>query len=323
MGKLVSIVVPIYNVEKMLRRCIESILLQTYDNTEVILVDDGSTDNSGKIADEYKRTNSKINVIHKENGGLSDARNEGIKVAQGEYICFIDSDDFIHKRYVEILLNACEEKSCDIAVCDYISVDDIQAEKIDTGEEVRENSISVYNSIDMLHRLYNETYASTVVAWNKLYKRSIFENIVYPVGKIHEDEATTYKLLYKADKVAVLDSKLYFYYQNMDSITRKKYNIKRLDILTAVEERREFYKENGLEELFFEDSYKYLDKILRNYCQIFENNEIDNKKDILKELKYKYRNAYRECKKAPWSFKRRIKLVILGAFPSMYRLMLK
>lgn len=319
--QLISVIVPIYNVEKYLYRCLESINNQTYNNIEVILVDDGSTDSSGVIADQYAEKHNRFCVLHKENGGLSDARNNGLERARGTYICFIDSDDVIHNDYIRVLYNAIIENDCDIAECDFEYVDEKKINEINHSGNVLNSTLHIYSNIDMLHRLYNSTYVRTVVAWNKLYKKELFNDIVFPVGRIHEDEATTYKLYYKASKVAVLSDKLYFYYQNVNSIMQKQYNVKRLDVLIALEERRTFLKKEKLSDLFYEDTHKYLMKILYHYSQVKKLDNFDNKKELLKELKYKYKNAYKECENAPWSLKRRVKLKMFGMLPSMYSLM--
>lgn len=321
MNQLVSVIVPIYNVEKYLNRCLESINNQTYQNIEVILVDDGSTDASGIIADEYALTHKKFQVIHKENGGLSDARNKGLEHARGDYVCFIDSDDLIHKEYIYALYKAMIEHKCDIAECDFERVDERKLTELDLMNLEADYVADVYDNISMLKRLYNSTYIRTVVTWNKLYRKELLDGIAFPAGRIHEDEATTYKILYKANSVVVLSSKLYFYYQNSDSIMRKKYNMKRMDILLAIEERREFFRQKNLEELFFEDTHKYLMKILATYSQIKKLDGVDNKKEVLNELRKKYRRAYYECENAPWSFKRKVKLSVYKWFPDLYDLM--
>ena len=307
----VSVVVPIYNVETYLARCIDSILKQTYSNLEIILVDDGATDSSGKIVDQYAGLDNRIIPIHKINGGLSDARNAGIDVATGKYICFVDSDDLIHPQYVETLLELCVNNGCDIAQCRFESSSmETFSENSGTGE------VTIYDSMGILNAIYSEKNVETIVAWNKLYKRELFEQIRYPKGRIHEDEATSYKVFYKAQKVARIDKILYLYYQNTESITKKTYSLKRLDILLALEERMQFFQENGLDQLYAKDSYKYLCKIL---IQIYLVSKMESPdKTVLKELKKKYWTKLGNSGKFDWSIKRRTALLFFGVFPKLY-----
>lgn len=307
----VSVVVPIYNVEVYLARCIDSILRQTYSNLEIILVDDGATDRSGEIVDRYAGLDNRIIPIHKSNGGLSDARNAGIDVATGEYICFVDSDDLIHPQYVETLLGLCVRNNCDVAQCRF------ESSSVETfSEDNGTGEVTFYDSMGILNAIYSALNVETIVAWNKLYKRELFEQIRYPKGRIHEDEATSYKVFYKAQKVARIDKVLYLYYQNAGSITKKTYSLKRLDILLALEERMQFFKENGLDELYAKDSYKYLCKIL---IQIYlvSNMEAPDK-TVLKDLKKKYWAKLGDSGKFGWSIKRRVALLFFGVFPKLY-----
>lgn len=226
---MISIIVPVYNVEKYLRRCIDSILSQTYRDIEVILVDDGSTDSSPAICDEYGEKDSRITVIHKPNGGLSDARNSGINIAKGEYLGFVDSDDYISSEMYEKLLSNAEKHKADIAVCN--------AELVQEGKsaEFKENDgVRVYDG--------NATYAMicqrafTVNAWNKLYRRELFDTVRYPVGMLYEDLATTYKLTELSQKVVVLEQELYAYVQRAGSIMNEtRFMIKKDKVLIVAE----------------------------------------------------------------------------------------
>ena len=183
----ITIVVPVYKVEKYLRRCIESILQQTYKNIEIILVDDGSPDNCGKICDEYKEKDNRIIVIHKENGGLSDARNAGIDIATGKYIAFIDSDDYVANNFISSLYDVCIKNECEIAQCKFKRVTE------DYKEEQKEISeTTILDGKSAIKEIYGQNDVYTIVAWNKLYLKNLFNDIRYTVGKIHEDESTTY-----------------------------------------------------------------------------------------------------------------------------------
>ena len=244
MNELITIIIPIYKVEYYLGRCVDSVLAQTYKNMEIILVDDGSPDRCGELCDEYAKMDARIKVIHKKNGGLSDARNKGIDIAKGEYITFLDSDDWIHEKYIETLYKLLKDTHSDISVCNFIktSNEDVQ---LSTAEEVFE-----YSKLQALEELLGRYYVQLTTAWGKLYKRSLFENIRFPVGRIHEDEFTTYKLIYNADKVALTTAELYYYWQREDSIMGVGFNQKGfMDALDAFEQRAMFYKKVGLDDL--------------------------------------------------------------------------
>ena len=199
---------PIYKVEPYLRRAIDSIIKQSYSNLEIILVDDGSPDKCGEICDEYGLLDDRIKVIHKENGGLSDARNAGLDIAAGEYIAFVDSDDYIAGDYVETLLAALNEHDADVAMCAYAVTSSLEYDGsiFEAGhddDKKRDGAIEVCSREELLKNLYDANHCDAtyfIVAWNKLYKASLWEGIRFPKGKIHEDEATTYKIYDKAAK---------------------------------------------------------------------------------------------------------------------------
>lgn len=234
----ISIIVPVYKVEKYLRRCVDSILNQTFTDFECILVDDGSPDRCGEICDEYAKADKRIKVIHKENGGLSDARNAGIDTARGEYLGFVDSDDWIHPNMYEILYKAITKNDVKLSACAYKETD-----VKEIFEEIFTSEIEIYNGMDFLMT----NYVTAVVAWNKLYHRSLFNELRYPFGKIHEDEFTTYKMLYESGNIAYCSKKLYYYFINASGITKSGYSLKRLDALEAWEDRCRFFRKHDPE----------------------------------------------------------------------------
>ena len=189
MKPLISVIVPIYNVEQYLPRCIESILNQTYKNLEVILVDDGATDHCGSICDVYKEKDCRVRVIHKSNGGLSDARNAGLDRMTGEYVTCIDSDDFVSPFFVENLWLALEENHCDIASSWFIEYHNGQI--VPAGKVVDAQEVEVLAKNEYFERLLYQDGVE-VSAWGKLYKSSLYQNVRYPVGKLYEDIPTTY-----------------------------------------------------------------------------------------------------------------------------------
>ena len=247
MNELITVVVPVYNVENYINKCIDSILDQTYKNLEIILVDDGSEDNSGIICDEYKKKNSNITVIHKVNGGLSDARNAGINIAHGKYIAFIDSDDFIDNRMIEVLYNALKKNNADISICGIQIVKNLKRE---IKKSEKKGYIETVNQYQAYKNLYNNKAMETVVAWNKLYKIDLFKNIRYPIGKINEDAFVIHHLISKTNKIVYVSDKLYYYIKRKNSIMGKKFNQKRLDVLEAYEDRMKFFKDNNMNELY-------------------------------------------------------------------------
>ena len=214
--KKISVIVPVYNVEKYLDKCIESILNQTFKNLEIILLDDGSTDNSGKMCDEYAKKDSRIKVVHKENGGISDTRNKGIDVSTGEYIGFVDSDDYISEDMFETMYNLSERYGADISVVSYY---EIRKNKIidvrDSGE------LSVMTTEESIKELLRDTKIQSY-PWNKLYRRELFEGIRYPQGKNFEDIATTLLLFEKATRVVREEKPVYYYVRRNDSITENR-----------------------------------------------------------------------------------------------------
>lgn len=237
MKELVSVIVPVYNVEQYLNKCVDSIINQTYSNIEIILVDDGSTDNSGKICDKYALNDKRVKVIHKSNGGLSDARNRGIDVSGGKYLAFIDSDDWIEPDMIEKMYNNAIENNADISVCQY--------EIVYSREAVINNKsdrIFVYKGTDIVLAMYKDAVFASH-ACNKIYKRKLFDGIRYPVGKLYEDQYTTYKLLWKSKRLVYTEEKYYYYYMRSDSIVNRVFDEKNLDVLYATEEAAEFFKD--------------------------------------------------------------------------------
>lgn len=241
----ISIIVPIYKVEQYLSRCIDSILNQTFQDFELILVNDGSPDNCGQICEAYALKDERIKVIHKENGGLSDARNAGLDLCSGEYIGFIDSDDFIHPRMYERLYNVLRKSEALIAQCDFQYFKNIE----EISQNAVTNEFKIYDYKEAIAGLI-DNHLLVANVWNKLYHKSLFGNIRFPKGKIHEDEYVTYKLFYYAKKIARVEDKLYFYYNNSNGIM-KNLNIEhKIHWIQAIEERGEFLKINQEEYLY-------------------------------------------------------------------------
>lgn len=310
----ISIIVPVYNVEKYLDRCISSILEQSFTDFQLILVNDGSKDNSGTICDEYAKKDSRIKVIHQDNLGLSAARNIGIEASQGKYITFIDSDDFIHTNMLYILYNNLLENKADISVCNYNLV---YEDKL-TATNLGNNHIEVYNNIESVKKILEKSETVMIIAWGKLYKRDLFDDIRYPVGKYHEDEFVTYKLLYKSTKVVVTDAKLYYYLQRSNSITGSTYSLKRLEKLEALEEAVMFFKSKSNEELSELAQFRYMLNIQIAYYKV--KYEMNHEKIVMDKLRLQYHNKFDEFKNNIESITmmKKMALKIFYTFPNLY-----
>ena len=243
---LISVIVPVYNTERYLRKCLDSLCRQTNRNLEIILVDDGSTDDSGSIADEYARADHRIRVIHQENGGLSAARNAGISVANGTYIGFVDSDDYISERMYETLYQAIVREKAAIAICSYDWVDE-EGNLIPHEKYIRNGVLTSVEAQEKLNQIEGNYYYTTV--WNRLYKREVFDLVTFPVGRWKEDEFVAHELFYRAERIATVSASLYFYVQRKGSIMRSKGDLRNFDGVLALYQRCCFYRDHGLEQV--------------------------------------------------------------------------
>ncbi|MBS4197578.1 glycosyltransferase [Lederbergia citri] len=270
----VSIIVPVYNVEDYLEKCIESILSQTLTCFEVILVNDGSTDKSGLVCKEYEKKDNRVKVIQKENGGLSSARNAGMKIARGKYIGFVDSDDYIDPNMYKNLIELCEKTNGDIGICKFGR--EINGKKV---TELQKKIIIEFDNLEAMRELFKgELYRFSVC--NKIFKKSCFENILFPDGRIHEDLSTSYKVFSNAKKVVYSSEIGYMYVKREGSILTSKFNEKRLDAFLGWKEIIPFMTQH----------YPELSK---EYFSCFAFGCLDNVYYILNEvMEYKKRNRY-------------------------------
>ena len=270
---MISVIVPVYNVERYIRQCVESILEQTYADLEIILVDDGSTDGSGSICDEYKLKDDRVVVIHKCNGGLSDARNAGLDIARGEYIGFVDSDDYIEPDMYEVLYKNCERYAADLATARFV--------KFNTQGEDRKNfteNIEVFSREEML-RLFivgDRRYEITMSVWDRLYKRELISDLRFPVGKCYEDIVFSTKVIEKSKINVYIDRALYHYRLREDSISGEDFNDYNraplriiTDLIPELERRILFLDEKGEKELADECRYQYIDNMFK-YLTLFK-----------------------------------------------------
>lgn len=232
MGVLVSIIVPVYNIEDYIEDCIQSIVAQDYTDKELILVDDGSTDSSAQVCDKYRETYPWIKVIHKTNGGLSSARNCGIEGASGDYLLFVDGDDYIHEQHLSLLIGVMNTYQADIVVCDFEKI----YSKTRLNPNIEENSnIKFYEGLEGAQALLYQNKMTTS-AWGKLYHRGLFKDIQFPIGKLHEDVGTIYKVFFRAEKVVYVPWKLYGYVQHSQSIVHSEFSPKKMDYIELTKE---------------------------------------------------------------------------------------
>lgn len=247
MSNKISVIVPVYNVEKYLDECVASICGQTYSDLEIFLVDDGSTDGSGAVCDKWKEADARIVVIHQENGGLSAARNAGLKMAKGKYLAFVDSDDRIAPDMYEKLMADMVEKDSDIAICAYQVIEEDGRER---PARVEDMAAGVYTPEQIVCGLYGNMRIRTamVVAHNKLYRKEIFEGVEYPVGKVHEDAYLIHELLLKSQRISVIRDRLYFYRIRSGSIMRSEAIVKKSFLFYALKRRLEDCAAAGFQE---------------------------------------------------------------------------
>lgn len=310
-NKLISVIVPVYNVESFLDYCISSIIKQTYTNFELILVDDGSKDSCPAICDEWYKKDSRIKVIHKSNGGLADARNAGLNQAKGDYICFIDSDDFVKENYLEAFMITMNKTNADMAICDIVS------SKIGEPERQLDHVIQFSSSKECREWLTNpisKEYVLMVVAWNKMYKRKLFSDFRFEKGKFHEDEFMINKLLQVVEKVTFVPVKSYVYRNNDESITGKNNNndIRHLHGVDAYIERVKIALEQGGEDdrEFAANTFKWALLKLADYYK-------NGNKSMQQAAKNKYAQYY-EAYNFLLSDKQRMKYKMFTVTPGIF-----
>lgn len=269
---LISVIVPVYNTQDYLARCIDSIIGQTYSNLEIILVDDGSSDKSPNICDNYALIDNRILVVHKTNGGISHARNYGLDLAKGEYVTFIDSDDFIHPKFMKFLLYHCLKDSSEIAACGLYK---------GSGDEFRADLKAGIQVFTKTGAFLSRKIKSGVVG--KIYKTSLFEALRFPVSDHfnYEDEALTYQLVYLCNKVSITNRELYYYFQSPKSTTRNTNHFQSTDFYKILKERCEFFATKEKELLEFSYEYACLCLMLFFFQCNKDKENINDKEELL------------------------------------------
>ena len=316
---LISVIIPVYNVEKYLRRCLDSVIAQTYQKLEIICVDDGSIDDSGKICDQYAVRDARIKVIHQENQGLSAARNKGLDAAEGEYIAFVDSDDYILEDMYKKMLDKLLNYNVDLCVCQW------QYELSDGRQVVKRKNIAptIYGrktSLEFARFLYMGNYENGVVvaAWNKLYRRALLDKIRFE-GRIHEDEAVSGRIMAKNISVYVMEEQFYVYAQNGDSLTNKPFSANKFFFLDALAERRELFKSDA----FIRQETELL------YCNMYIEYCLRARKEgVAVSHPEKYRQIFRQMfsslrRDGKAGIKFRLRMMLFSFSPSLYRFFTK
>ena len=314
--ELISVILPIYNVELYLKECIESVIRQSYKNLEIILVDDGSTDQSPYICDEYAKMDSRIKVIHKENGGLSDARNVGIQASSGSYIALVDSDDLIAQSFIEELYECCIKSNAMIAVCAY--------SKFSNEDEIiisnNQDDAQIISGRELIKQIYlGEAGAYGFVAWNKLYCRKLFDSVQYPLGRIYEDTFTTYKLFLNSNRIVLLNKALYFYRIRPESIMSARVSLKKIKdgVDADASVVKYFYENQDLEILPYVSSYFCKQAVLTYYKWIPKVNHAE-KAEAKKYLKTVYKKTWSYCRKSSMEIKKKVFYSLIRMVWSVY-----
>lgn len=312
MEDLISVIVPIYNVELYLDRCMESIVNQTYQNLEIILVDDGSPDNCPVICDKWAERDCRVRVMHKQNGGLSDARNAGLEAASGNYIAFVDSDDWIEKNYIEYLYLAIIKTGAELASCEIRIVQ--EEEKVKDIEQQRPNT-KIFYTEEALETLINGC-VFRAVAWNKLYKKEILLGEKFELGKLHEDEFFTYRIIDKCSLLVWIDTPLYNYRQRKGSIM-DTYSIHHLDALEAGAERLNMLRDK-YPNLYLHDKVTYCVSCLNYYCDML-NGRFGTEQGVAKKRILEYRAKVRFSIGEWFKLSFKNKIYVLGSLETFIR----
>lgn len=285
MGNLISIIIPIYNVEKYLDKCVNSVVRQTYADLEIILIDDGSPDHCPQICDAWAKKDDRIKVIHKQNGGLSDARNVGLNNSTGDFVMFLDSDDYISDNMCETLMALIKKYNVSMAMCDFVSFYEDEPIVV-KGEDI---VVNYYDEKKLRNLIYESNIESLVMSCAKLFKKEVFNKLRYPLGRLHEDEFLIHEILYNAGTMVHTNEKMYYYLNRKTGITGTKKQKNIMDTLQAFKNRNKF-----LMEKFPEDKNKnnllYLGNLRRLYIyKPWATKEL--KREILGEYKEVYRNT--------------------------------
>lgn len=291
---LISVLVPVYKVEKYLVCCVESIINQTYKNLEIILIDDGSPDRCPEVCDKFAAQDSRIRVIHKKNGGSADARNAGLDRASGEYIIFVDGDDFIHPEMIADLYDVVSKEQTEIVMCGFICVGENSVgieKRQDVSEEYR-LSDEVISPNEFWTRYYTRPDVAYVVVWNKLIQSNLYKDVRFKKGKMIDDEFVIHHLISQCKKISCIKENLYYYRKRNDSTMTSEFSISHLDVVEARIERALFFKSRK-QQHFAEKSITYALSELLDAKEKIDFSKTDNKARFL-ELRNNCKRAGRQ-----------------------------
>ncbi|SEI98990.1 Glycosyl transferase family 2 [Kandleria vitulina] len=311
---MISVIIPVYNSEKYIEKCINSILNSSFNDFEIIVVDDGSIDETYNIISKLSKKDKRIRIIKISNGGSAHARNIGLQNVRGDYVTFVDSDDYVDKDYLKELYEAIVTYNLDMVECDYRIISNYE----DYNEIIqnKKNHIYIIDNIAKLNQLCERnTYLKSVVLWNKIYKKELFDNIQFVENKGIDDEYIIHKIIYKAKKIGLIENKLYNYYVNNNSQMRGKPDLKRLDNLDAIESQLCFFDEKKL--------YSIKEKLLFRYYRTviddiyFVKKYFPNEKNIINDLKKKRKGWSRILLSGKISIKEKVYLILTRYFSSL------
>lgn len=286
MESLISVIIPVYNIERYIKRCIDSVIGQTYQNLEIILVDDGSTDKSGRICDRYRVHDKRISVIHKKNGGLSDARNVAIDVAKGEWITFVDGDDFLEKTAIENMYKASMESGSQIVCCLFKIVHE---EKVRFNVDCSKEKISIYSNEGALKKMLCQSELNNS-ACAKLYQKILFREIRYPKGELYEDLGTTYKLFALANNITLIRIEGYGYFVRKGSIQQSNFSHKKMAELRFAKEQKNYIDEK-FPKLRMATTDRLVSSCFHILFSIIDSNEFEAEKEEVQLIIKKNRKA--------------------------------
>lgn len=304
----ISIIAPVYQVEKYIGQCIESVINQTFKNFELILIDDGSKDKSGNICDEYAKRDKRIHVVHTENKGAASARNRGLDLATGKYIAFVDGDDYLAENMLDKLYKVITQENCDVVVCDFLNLH-ANPDK-DFSLQLSDSKVS---GREILSHLKNQkNYGVWTIVWNKLYKKEILKDLRFPEGKYFEDEIFSDQLYLRCNEVQVISDVLY-YHRVLETSTMNTQKIRNyLDLIDAFQLRINLYLENRLPD---DEVYKVLIYMLEPYTKCAKADFMGNDKERLKQAKRFIRKSSRILIKKRLSFIKKCSLILIAFFP--------
>lgn len=285
-NELVSVIIPVYNVQEYLDKCISSVINQTYKNIEIIIIDDGSTDNSLSICKKYSAADKRIKLISKKNSGISATRNLGLKETNGEYIFWVDSDDYVADYAIEELYRNIKKYNCDMSICEFV-----QGSEKDYSFDKKNSEPLIFDNVTGLNMIYKNHHFSFVMAasWAKLIKKSLYDGLIYPEGKIFEDIYMSHHLINRCKKIVYLDETMYYYFKWPESILGKKFGIEKFDYLGAFEERIQMFGDLKYFDLKAKATIQYLHALIWEYSRA---KDILHNKTLVRFIIHKYRKYY-------------------------------